>query len=1328
MKHLNAPYISRIGIKLLFWFIVISMVPLSVIGVITYSYYQKTLKEKSFEEFYQIAGLKERQIVRYFTEHKKNLNMIAHSHDIVDALVHFENAKDHHKNKSSQFRMDETHPKTFHKTLQYYASTFGYADILLFDKHGNIVYSLKQNDNLYANLFNKKNDNPELERLFDEVVKTKKSLLSNYRHYGGSKQASSFLMAPIFHGQSFIGVVMVRLKVEDLFNLVNDVANLGKTGEVLIDERDSNRVVFICPLRFDENAAFKRSVTIGSDTSLTIQYATAGKSGSGFSVDYRGKNVFAVWEHIPLLNWVVVVKKDKKELLLPIDRMKKKVLLLLFIFFSAIIVLAFYLSYRFSKPVKALQLAIKKVAKGDLNQRVISKSKDEIGMLAREFNEMTVNFKTITASRDTLNEEIKQRKEAEEQNKILLRAIEQNPVSVIITDKEGLISYVNKKFELDTGYSSPEVIGKKPNTISSGLTPASFYTEMWATLFNKKEWKGEIQNKKKDGGLLWHSVSVSPILNDAGEITHFVSTQENITERKKWQEDMEVNATHLEKSRKAALSLMQDANKQKRLAEIAVQKLEGSQFELQKLANIVHSSEAIIISKDMKGVIQSWNMGAELNYGYTADEIFGKSVSILLPKDMTDEVPLLISKIKDGETVGRYETRRMRKDGSIIDVSLKLSPIRDLNRKVVGVSVIGQNITDLKETERALKESEEKTLLLLNSTAEAIYGIDLNGDFTFLNNSCLRMLGYEQESDLIGNNMHEMIHGRYADGKHFPVEKCRIYQALKQGKEMHVDDEVFWKADGSNFPVEYWSHHQIHNGKVVGSVVTFIDITERKFKEQQLNEEVKIAEEATRSKSLFLANMSHEIRTPMNAILGFTEILSRSASDPIQKDYIKSMQSSGKALLNLLNDLLDFSKAEAGKMEINMQAAYISYIVSDIESIFRMKAHQKNLDFIISIAPDVPDALYLDELKIRQILLNLISNAIKFTEKGFVKISIKAESIGKEKADLLLEVEDSGKGIPPEFHEKIFKLFEQQDSTISNKYGGTGLGLAITMQIVRLMGGYIELKSEEGKGSTFMIHLPGIRLLGEKTEKKALKAIDPEIHFSEPATLLIVDDTPYNRVVLKALLEDYPFTFLEAENGKQALEIMEHNPVDLVFMDIRMPVMSGIEAIKIIREHAEWTNIPVIALTASSTKGKEEEIKKEGFNAFVLKPATMNDLVSVLSSHLKCELKDKTKTGQVALTAKALEQFPQLMADLNDKITPLQQSLATGIRPRQKVREMGKLLVEIGRAYHTEAIQRYGEELLAAAEHFLLEKEKAMIVNFSNFVEQLNLDYHEKRK
>ena len=388
------------------------------------------------------------------------------------------------------------------------------------------------------------------------------------------------------------------------------------------------------------------------------------------------------------------------------------------------------------------------------------------------------------------------------------------------------------------------------------------------------------------------------------------------------------------------------------------------------------------------------------------------------------------------------------------------------------------------------------------------------------------------------------------------------------------------------------------------------------------------ADEANRAKSIFLANMSHEIRTPMNAVMGYTELLSAAVKDKKQRSYLDSIRTGSKALLTLINDILDLSKVEAGKLHIEYRPTSLAPLFDELQQIFFAKVNSEKLQLSIDLAHDLPLALMLDETRLRQVLFNLVGNAIKFTHKGSIRVKVTAKPSGPSPSqsnlvDLFIEVKDSGIGIPNDQQERIFRAFEQQEGQSTREYGGTGLGLAISKKLVEVMGGELSLYSEVNKGACFTVKLPQVECA---THDQLDILVLPELsqYQFEPAKILIVDDVVLNRELVKDLLENTGFIFKEAENGKQSVQVTQEWLPDLILMDIRMPVMDGYEATKAIKQCAETSNIPVVALTASVMSKDEYRITEAGFNGYLKKPVSGNELYAELALFLPHKLCTKT--------------------------------------------------------------------------------------------------------
>lgn len=385
-----------------------------------------------------------------------------------------------------------------------------------------------------------------------------------------------------------------------------------------------------------------------------------------------------------------------------------------------------------------------------------------------------------------------------------------------------------------------------------------------------------------------------------------------------------------------------------------------------------------------------------------------------------------------------------------------------------------------------------------------------------------------------------------------------------------------------------------------------------------------IAKSAAKHKTEFLANMSHEIRTPMNSIIGFAEILDKEIQNPVHKEYLSSIKKGGNALLAIINDILDLSKIEAGKLNIKKETINPSKMFLEIESIFHGKIISKNISFIVEIDKNIPKYIILDGIRTRQILFNLIGNAIKFTQTGYIKL--KVENIYKDniknKVDLLFSIEDTGIGIDEKNLKSIFNAFEQQGDQDIAKYGGTGLGLAICTKLVHMMNGEIKVQSKKNVGSTFTVILKDIDISSIHEEIVPQKLLSSNIIFKK-SKILVVDDIEENRKLMEASLKDFDLELTMAENGKEAIDKLKNLNVDLILMDLRMPIMDGYEAAGIIKADDKLKQIPLIALTASVMGEALEKVSQYGFDGYLRKPVIIEELIEELSKYLEYHFIDE---------------------------------------------------------------------------------------------------------
>ena len=763
-------------------------------------------------------------------------------------------------------------------------------------------------------------------------------------------------------------------------------------------------------------------------------------------------------------------------------------------------------------------------------------------------------------------------------------ALDQHAI-VSITDARGIISYANDRFCEISGHTRETLIGASHSLVSSGKHDANFYAELWATIRAGAVWRGEICNRNAAGQFYWLDSTVVPLTDRQGGLQRFIAICTDITARKRLEEDLESSRAFLQ--------------------------------------SVTDSMGEGVYTIDDKGACTFLNAEGERLIGWSFEEMRGRNLhkTVHFQDASGAHIPAcdcaIMKTLREVRKVHSDDQVFTHRDGRVFPVSIVAVRL-ERDGRPVGSVVVFQDITERRRVLQELKQSEQRLSVALSASSTGLWDYDPVNDQAIYSATWFTMLGYAPRPGAHdGRTFFSLLHpddfrpyretmDSHAAGVTAAVEvEFRMRRADGEWAWIRSIGKII-ERDGAGRPTRLIGVH--------------IDTTAAHQIQSELAHAKDAAISASQAKSEFLATMSHEIRTPMNAIIGLSYLFQRTELNPRQRDYLDKIQNASQALLGIINDILDFSKIEAGKLTIEAVDFKLDKVLDGAVTVIAPKAAEKGLSLVVERALALPGSFVGDPLRLSQLLINLLSNATKFSAKGEVRVTLGGEPLPDERFRLEVSVADCGIGMSQAQMAMLFQPFTQADASTSRRFGGTGLGLAICRQIVNLMQGEISVNSVEGVGSTFTFQVPlriGAAAKIAEPERAARQASDVRL---PGVRILLIEDNPINQQVASELLATLAVEATVADSGEQALEILSQRTFDLILMDMQMPGKDGLQTTMAIRAELGDARTPIVAMTANAMAADRERCLQAGMNDHIAKPINPETLALTLARWLEGRL------------------------------------------------------------------------------------------------------------
>lgn len=969
---------------------------------------------------------------------------------------------------------------------------------------------------------------------------------------------------------------------------------------------------------------------------------------------------------------------------------------------------------------------------GDLHLNMISKCIQIKGLVTYEYSiavdQVVVYFEArMTPVGDervlVFVRDITEKRQKDDQLKKLSLAVEQSPVSIVITDLEANIEYVNPSFEETSGYCRDEVIGQSTKILKSGLTMDATYKDMWETITAGREWQNEWVNKKKNGDLYWESIQITPIHNENNVVTNYLAVKQDITQRKRAEteiRDLNINLEHRINQRTAQLN---DANKELQ-REIEERKtIEQALLDkTNELENFFYLTLDLLVICDLRGNFVKANRAWEIMLGVSVAELENRNVAEFLHPDDVEMTFNVISSMSEEKPVLDFVNRYRSHDGAYLFIEWQAVVKNGL------IYAAARDITERKQAQLLLEQTRQNYLTFFHTIDELLWVIHPDGNIIATNETVNQRLGYSSEElfnepivsffaperreearKLTGSMLGDVLAVCTAPlvsktGLPIPMEtrvrkgfwdgKSVIYCISKDISEIQLSEQKFATAfhfNSAMMAISYFEGgqyvdvnntftdtmgysreemlgktnaemglfvdpylrsqllHDLANNVLVrkkevlfrtkdGSIKTgllsadsifignqkcfltvTIDITERKQMEDELRKARYDADRANASKSEFLSRMSHELRTPMNSILGFAQLLEMGELNSGQKKGVGHIIKSGKHLLDLINEVLDISRIEAGRLSLSLEPVLVKETIQEMMDVVRIQAREKGITIELVESPDNNIFVRSDRQRLKQVLLNLINNAIKYNRPdGAIILKIEARGqAGRDSRLVRVVVMDTGMGIDQEDIPKLFKPFERVGAEKTSTEG-TGLGLAVVKKLVEAMGGQIGVESMPGVGSSFWFELPELKSPIEALKESGYAERSGSEMGDKSGTILYIEDNLSNIELVEQILSSQRgnLRLCTTTTGKSALKMaIEHKP-DLILLDLNLPDIHGSTVIRHLQTNERTADIPVVIISADAMPHQLERLMKAGAKDYLTKPLDVSLFIKTVDKYL----------------------------------------------------------------------------------------------------------------